>query len=196
MGDHTFATKLLIPYSPCMVSLTKSRPPITFKQAGKWKSPTRRSRIFISKTVNDNRMDCSKKLDEALWAYRTTYKTPIGMSPYWLVFRKACHLLMELEHKDMWELKKLNFEWDVTANLRVEQLNELDNSGTMHIQLQMFPGKLKSKWSGPFEVMDVTPFGALDLKNKNDEVFRVKGHRTMVRSRGRGDTSKGRGETY
>ncbi|XP_070040070.1 uncharacterized protein [Nicotiana tomentosiformis] len=44
-------------------------------------------------------------------------------------------------------------------------------------QLRMFPEKLKYKWSGPFEVVHVTPFGALDLKNKNDEVFRVKGHR-------------------
>jgi len=43
--------------------------------------------------------------------------------------------------------------------------------------LRMFLGKLKSKWSGPFEVMGVTPFGALDLKNKNDEVYRVNGHR-------------------
>ncbi|XP_070009802.1 uncharacterized protein [Nicotiana sylvestris] len=76
-------------------------------------------------------------------------------------------------------------------------------------RLRMFPGKLKSKWSGPFEVVGVTPFGELDLKNKNHEVFRVNGHRVkhylgkvgdghvvakMDRSRGRGDTSKGRGE--
>ena len=43
-------------------------------------------------------------------------------------------------------------------------------------RLRLFLGKLKSKWSGPFEVVFVTPFGALDLKNKNGEVFRVKGH--------------------
>lgn len=41
----------------------------------------------------------------------------------------------------------------------------------------MFPGKLKSKWSDPFEIVGVTPFGVLDLKNKNDEIFRVNGHR-------------------
>lgn len=44
-------------------------------------------------------------------------------------------------------------------------------------RLRLFLGKLKSKWSGPFEVVFVTPFGALDLRNKNGEVFRVNGHR-------------------
>ncbi|XP_075092431.1 uncharacterized protein LOC142172664 [Nicotiana tabacum] len=41
-------------------------------------------------------------------------------------------------------------------------------------RLRLFLGKLKSKWSGPFKVVHVTPFGALDLKNKNGEIFRVK----------------------
>ncbi|XP_070056849.1 uncharacterized protein [Nicotiana tomentosiformis] len=57
---------------------------------------------------------------------RTAYKRPIEMSPYQLVFGKACHRPVELEHKAMWGLKKLNLEWDVASNLRVAQLNELD----------------------------------------------------------------------
>ncbi|XP_016458133.1 uncharacterized protein LOC107781847 [Nicotiana tabacum] len=76
--------------------------------------------------MNANWKDWSRKLDDAPWAYRTTYKTPIGMYPYLLVFGKVCHIPVELEYKSMWALKKLNLEWDVAANLRVTHLNELN----------------------------------------------------------------------
>ena len=63
---------------------------------------------ILEKTVNPSRKDWSIKIDDALWAYRTTYKTPIGMSPYIIVFRKPYHLPLELEYKPMWAIKKLN----------------------------------------------------------------------------------------
>ncbi|GKE05713.1 reverse transcriptase domain-containing protein [Tanacetum coccineum] len=50
-------------------------------------------------THRENRASWSDKLDDALWAFRTAFKIPIKCTPYKLVYRKACHLPIELEHK-------------------------------------------------------------------------------------------------
>ena len=60
------------------------------------------------------------------WAYRTAYKTPIGMSPHQLVYMKACQLLVELDHKVMWEMKKLKMDWNEATEQRLNGLNDLD----------------------------------------------------------------------
>ncbi|GKA97241.1 reverse transcriptase domain-containing protein [Tanacetum coccineum] len=81
---------------------------------------------ILERTVGENRASWSNKLDDALWAFRTAYKTPIGCTPYKLVYEKACHLPIELEHKAYWALKHVNFGLSTMGDHHKAQLNELN----------------------------------------------------------------------
>ncbi|GJX84829.1 reverse transcriptase domain-containing protein [Tanacetum coccineum] len=81
---------------------------------------------ILERTVGENRASWSDKLDDALWAFRTAFKTPIGCTPYKLVYGKACHLPIELEHKAYWALKHANFDLKSAGDHRKVQLNELN----------------------------------------------------------------------
>jgi hypothetical protein len=81
---------------------------------------------ILNKTIEKGGKDWSKKLDGALWAYRTAFKTPIGMTPYQFVYGKACHLPVELEHKAYWATKEVNLDLDAAVVKRRIQISELE----------------------------------------------------------------------
>ncbi|XP_038882422.1 uncharacterized protein LOC120073693 [Benincasa hispida] len=136
--------------------------------------------------------DWAQRLDEALWAYRTAYKMPIGMSPYSLVVGKACHLLIKLKHKEFCAVKKLNMNPDATGVQRKLQLNELkewrmnayennkiykEKTKRWHDQRISKKG-LKSRWCGPFIIKMIFPYGTVELMQEDGtDAFKVNDQR-------------------
>nr|GEZ25247.1 hypothetical protein [Tanacetum cinerariifolium] len=166
---------------------------------------------ILERTVGENRALWSDKLEDALWAFRTAFKTSVGCTPYQLVYKKACHLPLELEHKAFWALKHANFDLKTASNHRKLQLNELSelrdqayensliykertkklhdakiknrifNVGDQVLlcnsRLNIFSGKLKSRWSGPFTISEIYPYETAKLVHPDGCNFKVNCHR-------------------
>nr|GEV30374.1 reverse transcriptase domain-containing protein [Tanacetum cinerariifolium] len=90
--------------------------PYHLQTSGQVEVSNRGLKQILKRTVGENHSSWSDKLDDALWASRTAYKTPIGCTPYKLVYGKACHLPIELEHKAYWALKHANFDLQTTSD--------------------------------------------------------------------------------
>nr|GFB05705.1 reverse transcriptase domain-containing protein [Tanacetum cinerariifolium] len=149
---------------------------------------------ILERTVGENRALWTDKVDDALWAFRTDFKTPIGCTPYRLVYGKYCHLPLELEHKSYWALKHANFDLKTARDHRKLRLHELrdqayensliykertkklhdskiknrifnvgDQVLLFNSRLKIFSGKLKIRWSGPFTITEVYPYGTAKL---------------------------------
>ena len=86
------------------------------------------------KTINPSRKDWSLRLMDALWAYRMVYKTILGLSPYRIVYRKACHLPVEIEHKAYQVIRQFNMSFDKASPFRCLQINELDEIRMMRMK--------------------------------------------------------------
>nr|GEV24010.1 reverse transcriptase domain-containing protein [Tanacetum cinerariifolium] len=168
------------------------------------------TRVMIKGRL-EKTMPRSDKLDDALWAFRTAFKTPIGCTLYKLVYGKSFHLPIKLEHRAYWALKHVNFDLKTAGDHQKLQLNELNelrdqayenyviykertkklhdskiknrifNVGDQVLlfnsRLKIFSGKLKTRWSGPFTITQVFPYGTIELSQPNGPNFKVNGHR-------------------
>nr|GEU76684.1 reverse transcriptase domain-containing protein [Tanacetum cinerariifolium] len=131
---------------------------------------------ILERTVGENHASWSDKLNDALWAFHIAYKTLIGCTPYKL-----------LQLNELSELRDQAYENFVIYKERTKKLhdskikNRIFNVGDQVLlfnsRLKIFSGKLKTRWSGPFTITQVFPYGTIEFSQPNGPNFKVNGHR-------------------
>ncbi|GJW40074.1 reverse transcriptase domain-containing protein [Tanacetum coccineum] len=113
---------------------------------------------ILERTVGENHASWSDKLDDALWAFRTAFKTPIGSYENSLIYKERT--------------KKLH-----DSKIKNRIFNVGDRVLLFNSRLKIFSGKLKTRWSGPFTITKVFPYGTIELSQPDGPNFKVNGHR-------------------
>ena len=136
---------------------------------------------ILEKIVASTRKDWSSKLEDALWAYKTAYKTPIGLSPFQLVYGKSCHLPVEMKHKAYWALKFLNLDEKASREHRKIQLLELEEMRlTAYESSRLYNEKVKNYHDKKLLKKDFKPGQQVLLFNSRLKLFPGKLKSKMV----------------
>ncbi|GJZ64816.1 reverse transcriptase domain-containing protein [Tanacetum coccineum] len=150
--------------------------------SGQTENTNRAIKRILERTVNGNRI----LMDDALWAFRTAYKTPIGSTPFRIVYEKACHLPIKLEHKTYWALKnhlraykERTKRWH-DFKIMDKEFQEGEEVLVFNSRLKLFPGKLRTRWYGPYTVSKVYPYGMVEVLGKNEVQFKVEFRRISL----------------
>jgi hypothetical protein len=174
---------------------------------GQVETSNRKLKSIFNRTIEKGGKDWSKKLDGALWAYRTAFNQ--------FVYGKACHLPVELEHKAYWAIKEMNLDLDVVVVKRRIQISELEemrlkpyeNASIYKERIKRWydkrlkkkefkerdkvllynsrfktfgKGKLQSKWDGPYVVHSVLSNRAVTIMDVKGDQYIVNGQRLKV----------------
>nr|GEY82024.1 retrovirus-related Pol polyprotein from transposon 17.6 [Tanacetum cinerariifolium] len=128
------------------------------------------------RAVGENHASWSDKLNDALWAFRTAYNTPIGCTPYKKVQINELNELHDQAYENSLIYKEKSKSLH-DSKIKNRVFNIGDRVLLFNSRLKIFSGKLKSRWSGPFTISQVFPYGTVELSQTDRPNFKFNGHR-------------------
>nr|GEY93810.1 reverse transcriptase domain-containing protein [Tanacetum cinerariifolium] len=146
---------------------------IAKKTSGQMGVTNRGLKRILKSTVGKNRALWTDKLDDALWAFRIAFKTPIGDH-------------RKLQLNELHELRDQAYKNSLIYKERTKKLhdskikNRIFNVGDQVLlfnsRLKIFSRKLKTRWSGPSTIAEVYPYGIAKLSHVDGLNFKVNCH--------------------